>query len=85
MAKRRHFGSFCVALSYNFPTSMYRAIEPVALIAYSTKVHQYHDWLLRLDGTRILSNRRAKEDFKLVSEVCGYRSGDIMPRILEMP
>ena len=50
MAKRRHFGSFCLALLYNFPSLVYRALEHGSLIAYSTKVHQSHDWLLIGDG-----------------------------------
>lgn len=53
MAKRRHFGSFCVALLYNFPTLLYRAIEPSALIATAPAVHLSHDWLLHHDGTMI--------------------------------
>ena len=32
---------------------VYRSVKPVALIAYSKKVHQYHDWLLDQDGTSI--------------------------------
>ncbi|CAI5747023.1 unnamed protein product [Peronospora destructor] len=50
MAKRRHFGSFCLAIIYNFPSLVYRTIEPGALIAYSAKVHRHHDWLLNGDG-----------------------------------
>ena len=32
---------------------VYRSVKPVALIAYSKKVHQYHDWLLDRDGASI--------------------------------
>ena len=53
MAKCRHFGSFCLALLYNFPALVSRSVESEALIAYSTKVHQYHSWLLDQDGTSI--------------------------------
>ena len=53
MAKRRYFGTFCLALLYIFPALVYRSVESEALIAYSTKVHQYHDWLLDRDGTSI--------------------------------
>ena len=51
MEKRRHFGSFCLALLYNFPSLVYRALERGSLISYSTKVHQFHDWLLTSEGT----------------------------------
>ena len=53
MAKRRHFETFCLALIYNFSSLVYRSVESGALIAYSTKIHQYHDWLLDRDGTSI--------------------------------
>ena len=53
MAKHRHFRTFCLALLYNFPALVYRSVESGALIAYSTKVHQYHDWLLDRDSTSI--------------------------------
>ena len=49
MSKRRHFGTFCLTLLYNFPALVYRSVESVALIACLTKIHTYHDWLL--DGT----------------------------------
>ena len=54
MAKRRHFGSFCLALLYNFPSLVYRPLEPGSVIAYSTKVHQFHDWLLTGDGKSLI-------------------------------
>ena len=53
MAKRRHFGSFCLDLFYNFPSLVYRDLEPGSLIVYSTKVHQFHDWLLASDGASL--------------------------------
>ena len=53
MAQRRHFGTFCLALLYNFTALVYRSVESGALIAYSTKVHQYHDWFLDRDDTSI--------------------------------
>ncbi|CAI5723214.1 unnamed protein product [Peronospora destructor] len=53
MAKRRHFGSFCLAIIYNFPSLVYRAIEPGELIAYSAKVHRHHDCILNRDGTSL--------------------------------
>ena len=40
MAKRRHIGSFCLALLYNFPALVNGSVETGALNAYSTKVHQ---------------------------------------------
>ena len=53
MAKRRHIGTFCLAVLYNLSALVYRSVESGALIAYSTKVHQYHDWLLDRDITSI--------------------------------
>ena len=53
MANRRHLGSFCLALRYNFPSLIYRALEPGSLISYSTKVHQLHDWLLTSEGASL--------------------------------
>ena len=51
MAKRRHFGSFCLALLYNFLAPVLRAINPGCLLAYLTKVYRYHDWTLNSKGT----------------------------------
>ena len=51
MAKRRHFGPFCLAFLYKFPSLVYRALEHGSLISYSTKGHQFHNWLLTSDGT----------------------------------
>ncbi|CAI5704134.1 unnamed protein product [Peronospora farinosa] len=53
MAKRRHYGTFCLALLYNFLALVYGPVELGSLIAYSTKVHQYHNWLIDRDGTSI--------------------------------
>ena len=53
MAKRRHFETFCLALLYNLPALVYWLVESRALIAYLTKVDQYHDWLFDRDGTSI--------------------------------
>ena len=53
MAKRQHFGTFCLSLLYNCLALVYWSFESGALIAYSTKVHQYHGWLLDRDGTSI--------------------------------
>ena len=51
MAKRRHFGSFCLALLHNFPALVFLAIDPGCLLAYSIKVNRYHDWTLSSEGT----------------------------------
>ena len=53
MAKRRQFGSFCLALIYNFSSLVYRAMEPGSLISYTTKVYQFHDCFLTSDGTSL--------------------------------
>ena len=53
MAKRRHFGSFCLALLYNFPSLVYRELELGSLIEYSANVHRFHDWLLTSEGTSL--------------------------------
>ena len=53
MAKRRDFGLFCVALSYNLPALVHRSFEPGSLVSYSTKVHQFHGWPLTSDGTSL--------------------------------
>lgn len=53
MAKRQHFGSFCLALLYNFPSLVYREKEPGSPIAYSTKVQRFHDRTLHSDGTSL--------------------------------
>ena len=50
MAKRRQFGSFCLFLLCNFSSLVYRAMDPLALLAYSSKIHRHHDWLLNRDG-----------------------------------
>ena len=41
-------------LSLQFPALVYRAIDPGSLLAYSTKVHQYHNWTLNCDGTSLM-------------------------------
>ena len=53
IAKRRHFRSVCLALLYNFPSLVYRALEPGFQISYSTKVHQFHDWTFTSVGTSL--------------------------------
>ena len=53
IAKRRHFGSFCLALAYNFPSIMYRALPHGAMVSYSARVHQHHEWLLDEKGASL--------------------------------
>ena len=54
MAKRRHFGSFRLALLHNLqPSLVYRALKHGFLISHSTKVHQFHNWLLTSEGTSL--------------------------------
>ena len=53
VTKGLHLGSFCLALLYNFPLLVHRAIDPGALLAYSEKVHIHHDWLLNQEGTSL--------------------------------
>ena len=53
IAKRRHFGSFCLALAYNFPSIMYRAPLQGALVVYSAKVNHHHECLLDNRGASL--------------------------------
>ncbi|CAH0516690.1 unnamed protein product [Peronospora belbahrii] len=38
----------CLVFMYNFPALLYHALDQGALIAYSAKVHQHHEWILNL-------------------------------------
>uniref|UniRef100_M4BQ96 Uncharacterized protein n=1 Tax=Hyaloperonospora arabidopsidis (strain Emoy2) TaxID=559515 RepID=M4BQ96_HYAAE len=52
-ATRRHFGSFCLTILYNFPQLLFRDLEPGALLAYTLTIHQCHDWVISDDGSMV--------------------------------
>uniref|UniRef100_M4BSW1 Uncharacterized protein n=1 Tax=Hyaloperonospora arabidopsidis (strain Emoy2) TaxID=559515 RepID=M4BSW1_HYAAE len=53
IAARRHFGSLCLAILYNFPQLLFRYLEPGALLAYTPTIHQCHDWVISDDGSTV--------------------------------
>ena len=53
IATHRHFGSFCLAILYNFPQLLFRDLEPGALLAYTPTIHQYHDWVISDDRSMV--------------------------------
>ena len=63
MTKRRHFGTYCLALLNNFSASVYRSVELGALILCSTNVQQYHDWPFEWDGNSIWYGGRGGSSF----------------------
>uniref|UniRef100_M4C1Q9 Uncharacterized protein n=1 Tax=Hyaloperonospora arabidopsidis (strain Emoy2) TaxID=559515 RepID=M4C1Q9_HYAAE len=53
MAKRRHFGRFCFALVFNFPSFLYQPASPGTLVPLSGTVRRPHKWMLNPRGNML--------------------------------
>uniref|UniRef100_M4C1J3 RxLR effector candidate protein n=1 Tax=Hyaloperonospora arabidopsidis (strain Emoy2) TaxID=559515 RepID=M4C1J3_HYAAE len=53
MAKRRHFGRFCLALVFNFPSFLYQPASPGTLVPLSGTDRQPHKWKLNPRGNML--------------------------------